>query len=174
MKSGVYVRGWKFDWQEAKKGFDKYMDEGRDFAAACCADPGVCKCPECGEFHWREFEVFECFRCGAELTISNSHSVGWEPVVTKPPTRPEMRRKKLYDGMRVRFVGTSGTDIDGNPKMFPGRWPAGTIHPGECGTVRQDGPKDWHVTFDGRTPKRSEYMWGVFGPFLGDDFEEVD
>jgi hypothetical protein len=53
---------------------------------------------------------------------------------------------------------------------------AGRIEPGETGTVRQ-GDTDsqlsmWRIDFDDRTPKDG-YIWGVFGPFLSDEFEVI-
>lgn len=172
MKSGTYVRGWKFDWGEAKRDFDNLMAANREWKAASVADPGCCSCPQCGEYHWREFEVFLCSRCGAECSMGKD---GWT-IEAGPPAKPEMCRKKLFDGMRVRYVGKLGTDINGNPKRFSGRWPAGKIEPGECGTICcdmwPDGRVDWTVDFDGRTPKEG-CVWGVFGPFLHDEFEEV-
>lgn len=172
---GTYVRGWKFDWQEAARDTQRYLDSGRKMMAAACADPGVVGCPQCGEHHWREFEVFLCCRCGAEVEIVQTKTNSF--VKAGPPERPERCRPHLADGMRVRYVGKEVTGTDGERKRLDGMWPAGRIKPGECGTVREDGEfagrVGWRIEFDGRIPK-GDYAWGLFGPFLDDTLEVIE
>ena len=168
---GTYVRGWKFDWDEAGQDFDKYMAAGREHKAASCADPGFCMCPNCGEHHWREYEVFLCCRCGAEVTIGKEVTAG-------EPKHPEKCRTKIHDGMRVKFIGSPMRGRKGESTTRPGLWPAGTIQPGTTGTIereqnRPDGLIDWTVSFDGVIPKTG-YCFGVFGQFLGDEFVLAD
>lgn len=85
-----------------------------------------------------------------------------------------MIRPKLENGLRVRFLGKQG--LVGTPRQ-PGHWPAGTISPGQLGTIRRDGlgegRLDWRIKFDGVAP-RVPYDFGTFGPFLCDDFEIVE
>lgn len=160
MKHGKYIRGWKFDWDEANRDFDHYMNVGREMMAASCADPGCCSCPQCGEFYWREYEVFECARCGAECAILNE----WpHDVKAGPPQWPEKCRPRLYDGMRVRYAGRR-----------PGLWCAGRVPIGTLGTIRYRADKPatlvWRIEWDGITAKDG-YEFGTFGPFLGDNLE---
>lgn len=169
MKHGTYVRGWKYDWEEAKQEYDRLMAAGRDIAASFIADPGVTMCPVCGEHHWNEFEVYLCSRCGAE--VDTKHKTVGEPA------KPEMVRPKLYDGMRVRFVSHDMTGIDGKLKKKPGMWMAGKVAPGTLGTIHKHDDSEnpltgWRIDFDNMTPKPG-YIFGMFGPFLDDDFEEV-
>lgn len=169
MKHGTYVRGWKYDWDAARKEYDSLMAAGREIAASFCADPGVTMCPVCGEHHWNEFEVYLCSRCGAE-NDTNAKTAG-------PPKYMEKVRPRLYDGMRVQFVSHDIHDIHGKMKKRPGIWPAGNVPVGSVGTVRVDEEKGneltrWRIDFNDLTPKEG-YIFGVFGPFLDDDFIEA-
>lgn len=169
MRHGTYVRGWRYDWQEVRKDYERLLDVGRDAAAAFWVDPGCTSCPVCGEMHWNEFEVYLCGRCGAEVDVKTG--------TAGPPAKPDMVRKTLFDGMRVRFVSHDIVGINGIRRKRTGHWPAGNIPPGSVGTVvRRSGDESglhWMVNFDGITPKPG-YIFGVFGPFLDDDFEELE
>ena len=168
MKRGTYVRGWKYDWQEACQDYERLMAAGREIAAAHCADPGCTSCPVCGEMHWNEFEVYLCSRCGAEVDTKNK--------TAGPPAKPETVRPKLFDGMRVRFVSHDIRGVNGQMKKRKGLWNAGTVHPGATGTVQQYTDTTlglrWKIEFDELTPKEG-CVFGVFGPLLDDDFEEI-
>lgn len=181
MRSGTYVRGWRYDWSEAEQAQEflaasadpvtKLLDLTKSGVtkALHCADPGCEACPRCGEMHWAAFETFLCARCGAEVTCGRDELAGF-------PQRPYMVRPKLFDGMRVQFLGRLVQTRDRGLVRYPGLWAAGRIEPGEFGTVRRDSTSwsrlsAWHVDFDGRTPKQS--AWGIFGPFLSDEFSPV-
>lgn len=168
MSEGIYVRGWKFDWDESKAYTDRMYAAGRPEAAAHVADPGCCSCETCGELHMKEFEVFLCGRCGAECQIITEDFRS--TVLSGRATKPEMIRPKLLDGLRVKFLGKRNW----KGEREPGHWPAGTVFPGHLGTIRRIGPgnmaMDWGIEFDRVTP-RVPYHFGTFGPFLDDEFE---
>lgn len=181
MKSGTYVRGWKFDWREAEKAHaaiaaatdeNGVIDQTKvrlDYALHS-ADPGCVACATCGEMHWAEFEVFLCDRCGAEV---HSRFRG----LSSPPARPYMMRPRLFVGMRVEYAyRTYWSEPRQQMVAKLGRWPAGTIYPGERGTISHIHDRVmgslWMIDFDGRTPKAG-YHWGTFGPFLADDLLPV-
>lgn len=155
-------------WGKAKEDVNRLLAAGRDIAAAHYADPGVTSCPVCGEHHWNEFEVYLCSRCGAEVDAKTK--------TAGPPAKPEMVRPKLYDGMRVRFVSHDIRGIDGKLKKRDGLWKAGMVSPGATGTVRQYTDVTlwlcWKIDFDEITPKEG-CVFGVFGQFLDDNFEEL-
>lgn len=168
---GKYISGWRFGWDEARKDEDRFRAAGRPWMAAACADPGVTSCGTCGETHMAEFEVFECGRCGAICTFDPV-----EHCCTSGPAKyPDKVRGKLEEGMTVRYIGG---EFRGRP-FSPGRWPAGEIEVGCVGTVVRD-PDDkcehcpmwlfWPA--DGRKPI-GEYRWGLFGPFIPDEFEKI-
>lgn len=186
MRHGEYVSGWKFDWQEARQYVDRMYAAGRDIAAAHGADPGCVSCPACGELHWREFEVFRCARCGAEVAIGTRPKVytlrngetftSMEQHVTAgPPVKPEMVRPRYHDGLRVRWRPQQA-EWRGTPNH--GDWPAGKVPPGTLGTVRPDptvpftADVGWRVDWDGITPKAG-YVFGLLGPWVDDDLEVV-
>jgi hypothetical protein len=171
MRHATYVSGWRFDWQEARRDCDRYMAVGREIAAAACADPGCVSCPACGESHWREFEVFICARCGAEVTM-NLHK--WTDVKAGPPAKPEECRQKFRAGMRVRW---HPKEITRRGKPNTGGWRAGPVPLGTCGTVRKDpdsvfsnNEAGWLIEWDGLTPKHG-CQWGSIGPWMDDDLE---
>lgn len=179
MQHGTYVRGWKYDWQEARKESDALLAAGREFASACCADPGVTMCPQCGEHHWNEFEVYLCSRCGAEHDTKTDEA--------GPPKHPEKCRQRLAVGLRVR-MRNRGT-FRGKP--YGANWPAGYVAPGTLGTIAYrvtwydsngnmcepgaDGAhamEGWQIDWDGLIPKPG-FIFGTFGPFLDDQLEVV-
>lgn len=192
---GEYVRGWKYDWEADRAEMQKLIAAGRHEAAAFIADPGCVGCKTCGETHWREFEVFLCFRCGAECTIVADGS-----VESGPPTKPENVPPRLKPGLRVEYLGhlVSCRNKQTNQweqKRRPGNWPAGRVVPGSRATVRfrqliwdvrkklyvAAAPahgnvhvtETWLFEFDGLTPKPGYIFGAGFGPFLPDDFVVV-
>lgn len=212
---GTYVSGRKFDWEEAKEYVEKMRSAGREWSAAAGADPGIVSCPTCGHMHWDEYECFICARCGATVTTvverqekpflpndKNHPSYGstyvtYDHVTTAtPPTIPENVPPLIFHGIRVRFEGKDEWRR-GKLVKAEGRWPAGDVPIGTCGTIvdRYHGQpgkeKDflrWSIDFDGITPKKNprakedgnDYSFGTHGPFLEDNlvpiasFEDVD
>lgn len=136
---GTYVRGWKFDWEEAKK--------ATDVGAFRYADPGVCHCPVCGEFHWREYEVYLCSRCGAE--------VGTEGGTFGPPTKPEAVRPKAQEGQRIR----AKIEIKHRGKVRVEKGATAVVHRGEFW---------WEATFSPTTITLHPDGW------IPDEFEVLD
>jgi len=69
MKSAKVLEG-SFDWERAKVAFDNVVDDGGNinWGAAFAADPGVCKCPKCNEYYWREGTKLECTKCGEQFS----------------------------------------------------------------------------------------------------------
>lgn len=81
MKHGKILKGKPFDWKTAEKANETLAEaadgDGRldpdqvPWGAAMMADPGVCKCPICGEILWHEGEVLECPECGAQFFVKS-------------------------------------------------------------------------------------------------------
>jgi hypothetical protein len=73
MKNAIILSGKPFDWDEGAKMQDLVADaaaEGHvNWYAAAGADPGVMKCPGCGEYLWKEGERVRCPDCGHEWTV---------------------------------------------------------------------------------------------------------
>ena len=197
MKHGIYIRGWKYDWNEGRETEQKLRDAGRDIAADFFADPGCVSCSACGEFHWREFEVFECARCGAECVIVPKSG----DCESGPPKFPKMIRTRLRPGLRVRYRGRptqrkNKTTGKWETYAAPARYPAGRVPAGATGVVRRrfrywcpdnqvylaEIPENpqwpvsevWEFDFDGIQPKPGYIFGAGFGPFLDDDFEVID
>lgn len=184
---GTYVRGWKYDWEAGRKEYDRLLAVGRETAAAFSADPGCVSCPACGTTHWREFEVFTCRRCGAEVTIGTRPRVHHLPggrafhsteqhVTAGPPAFPDKVPAKLADGLRVRWAGKPLPLVRrGKPVVDitnRGTWLAGPVEPGTLGTVRRGDESylQWHVEWDGLVAEDG-HRWGLIGPFLDDELE---
>ena len=168
---GTYVRGWKFSWEDAKKDFDAYMASDKPIAAAHCADPGIVACPACGETHWREFEVFLCLRCGAEVNL-NFPNYGKETA--GPPAKPEMIRQKYYDGMKVKW---NPKQKEKRGKTNQGDWKAGKVPIGTLGVVRRHPTtvyetNFWHIIWEGVQPKGG-WLFGEVGVWVDDNLEVV-
>lgn len=167
---GTYLRGWRFDWGTAQKDSDRFFAAGREMMAAACADPGVVSCSQCGQTHWREFEVFECCRCGAEVTLDLDGKGGTHSGL---PKFPEKCPPRLFDGMRVRWTPKNKTRR-GRPN--PGGWIAGKVPLGSCGTVRIESVDPTftlpYVEFDLLAPE-GDHRFGLLGDFLDDDFERL-
>ena len=174
---GTYVSGWKFDWEESKKEYDAMLEAGRETAAAFVADPGITHCPVCGEHHWREFEVFLCSRCGAQITDSRD---GNQPTAG-PPTKPEMVRNKYHEGMRIRWnpkekikyyhSGGSITETDDEGCWLAGKIPIGCI--GSVVALDQFDPLiEWRIIWD-RIKDREPYIFGTFSQWIDDRMEVV-
>lgn len=56
------LEGKPFDWEEAEKHVNKYIETRPEFAAAG-ADPGVMSCPNCNEMYWKEGSKVQCTKC---------------------------------------------------------------------------------------------------------------
>ena len=168
---GIYISGWRFDWGEARKDEERFRKAGRHWMAAACADPGVTSCATCGEMCAAEFEVFECGRCGATCTLVEDNR-----CESGPAKYPNKVRSKLEEGMKLRYIGKN---FRGKPPLA-GQWPAGDIEVGCVGiAVRDTEDKCQHVPcwlfwpIDGRKPAQPDLRWGIFGPFIPDEFEKV-
>jgi len=63
----IILSGPAFDWDEgARYQANAVVDGEVNWRAAMFADPGVMKCPGCGEFLWREGHVVKCPHCSHE------------------------------------------------------------------------------------------------------------
>lgn len=169
MKTATYVRGWKWDWSISKLAMDALTDGcSRPELAAAHADPGVVSCPHCNEYHWNEFQVFLCNRCGAEVTSGH-------PAIAGPPPRPYMIPPRLFDGMRVEFVGLPVTR-DGVTRLTPAKRRGITIlEIGQRGTIRYklgEWNNAWLFDMDGRRPG-GERAWVMHGPMLEEGFVAI-
>ena len=169
---GTYVLGWRFNWEDAKKEYDALLEAGREERAAAIADPGIVSCPQCGHHHWREFEVFLCARCGAQVSIH--YDSGKQLTHAGLPARPEAVPPRLKEGMRVAWL-PERAERRGKPNH--GNWKAGKVPPGTAGTVHKETEESsfdaLFIDFDDLTPK-DDGKFVVFGPFLEDDFLLLD
>jgi hypothetical protein len=74
VKRGIPISGPAFDWEQAEKAQQHVIDETTgevNWKAAMAADPGVVKCPGCGEYVWAEAPRMRCScgsLCGRGLT----------------------------------------------------------------------------------------------------------
>ena len=75
--SGEYKNAWN------EEAMDNVVDAAGEvnWRAAFMADPGVKKCPKCGEFYWDEASVMECTECQTQFgsglqhpTVGGSHA----------------------------------------------------------------------------------------------------
>jgi exosome complex RNA-binding protein Csl4 len=68
MKRPIIIAGRPFDWEEGERYRARVVaeDGSIDWMAAAFADPGVMKCPGCGEFLWNEGSRVRCPHCTHE------------------------------------------------------------------------------------------------------------
>jgi Zn finger protein HypA/HybF involved in hydrogenase expression len=66
MKHAIVIGGSSFDWDHGKKAMDNVItkDGQVNWGAAMAADPGIIKCPKCGEYFWKEATLLKCTECG--------------------------------------------------------------------------------------------------------------
>lgn len=75
--NAIILEGQRFDWDYARKECDQLLEAGREFAAASCADPGVCSCPRCHRSYWAEGIRQRCPACLAEYETSWWSMLSW-------------------------------------------------------------------------------------------------
>jgi hypothetical protein len=72
MKSPIILEGTAFPWNEPNPFGSPVDEDGQvNWRAAAFADPGVIKCPGCGEFLWNEGLRVRCPDCSAEFDTHN-------------------------------------------------------------------------------------------------------
>lgn len=65
MKRPIILEGKGFPWDEPNPHGAVIDEDGEvNWAAAAFADPGVMKCPGCGEYLWQEGALVKCPDCG--------------------------------------------------------------------------------------------------------------
>jgi len=69
IRDAKIIKGAGFDWKEGEEASKHVMHEDGsvNWKAAFSADPGVCRCPGCGEYYWWEGELLECLECGRQF-----------------------------------------------------------------------------------------------------------
>ena len=118
MKHGKIIKGEQFDWKQAEAaqrtlieaaGVSGRLEQtSQTLAAAMRADPGVCKCPMCLEYLWREGEILECPECQSWFAVRSGKLVtsprrqlprfGLDP---KLADSPEKARERLNAASRA-------------------------------------------------------------------------
>ena len=80
MRSAKIIKGKPFDWERGKKALEniEHSDGSINFCAAFCADPGCCRCPNCGVYYWKEGEILECLDCGIQFDPTNRDKIAKE------------------------------------------------------------------------------------------------
>lgn len=63
------LTGKPFDWKQGEEASKHVIREDGSvhWGAAFAADPGVCRCPGCGEWYWNEGDLVECLDCGRQF-----------------------------------------------------------------------------------------------------------
>jgi hypothetical protein len=91
MRRPTILQGEPFDWAAGAEAARNIVgDDGEvNWMAAASADPGVVKCPGCGEHLWREGERVRCPVCGHEFDIP-------QPPKPKPLAEQLARRCKHF------------------------------------------------------------------------------
>lgn len=67
----IIIEGLPFDWDAGGQAAANAVgDDGEiNWGCAFSADPGVVSCPCCGQKHWREGTIVECWRCGKRWRV---------------------------------------------------------------------------------------------------------
>lgn len=151
------LSGYRFDWVAAFDDAQRLRKAGRPLEAAEASDPGVVRCPECGELLWRDGLHIACSRCDAVLRLPYEHRQKLQVLKRGDPRRIP---PKLKVGMRVRLLHARN-------------WASVHVPRGRIGTVaklRSEpgsilGPI-WHVVFDEKVFPEAGAVFGIGGPFL--------
>lgn len=105
----IVLEGKSFDWSEGSKALENAVnsDGSANWKALTCADPGVCSCPNCGQFSWREGDVQKCTVCSVVFPVE------WYSIVQTGQRTKSLQTEHISAlDYKFYFWGVHNPDLD--------------------------------------------------------------